>query len=191
MRFSTRFAGLCAAFTLLFAIEASAGSLLLTFPEPTNPPAVTIGPFPQPPLTVGSVNFTVPHGERVVAAVVSGFWGTTSFPESTAGVDVYLDDILVAQCVKPTSGCWEQHSGQLPWSYTLTENDLKRLADGNAKLTVVQTSDVTVRLGVTTLIIQLGPAETVPTLSTLGLMLLSAALGLAALASWRLRARRS
>jgi hypothetical protein len=150
-----------------------------------------VEPFPQPPLTVGTVDFTIPHGERVVAAVISGFWGTTDFPVSTAGVDVFLDDILVARCVKPTSGCWEQHSGQLPWSYTLTGDELKRLTDGTAKLTAVQTSDVTIRLGMSTLIVQLGPAETVPTLSTFGLMLLSAMLGLAALATWRIRTRRS
>jgi hypothetical protein len=127
----------------------------------------------------------------VVAATISGFWGTTAIPEATAGVDVFLDGVLVARCVKPSSGCWEQHSGQRSWSYTLTGDDLKVLADGKAKLTAVQTSDDTVRLGITTLIVQLGPAETVPTLSTFGLMLLSAMLGLAALATWRVRSRRS
>ena len=186
MRLVTRLPGLCAVFASLFVGVAGAGTLVLTFPESSNTPSFSVaGPFPQPPLNVGTVNFTVPIHERVVAASISGFWGTTDRPEATAGVDVFLDGVLVARCLKPSSDCWEGHPGQRSWSYTLTEQELKVLNDGSAKLTAVQTSDDTVRLGVTTLIVQTGPLDSIPTLTTFGFLLLTAGLALTAFASRR------
>jgi uncharacterized cupin superfamily protein len=186
----------------LAAASAWAGTIVLTFPELANPPPQPVqNPFPpQQPLQVGTVNFPVPAGEQVIAAQISGFWGSSLLPEGTAGVDVFVDGVLVAQCVKPSAGCWEAAFGPRPWSHVFTESELAVLNDGVAKMTAVQTSDVTVRLGTSTLIVQTGPIPLppatreptkeptepeVPTLSPLGLLALIA--GLAAAGAFMVR----
>jgi hypothetical protein len=195
MRTVTLTKGVAAFAVWLAATSAWAGTVVLTFPELANPPSQSVqNPFPpQPPLPVGTVNFPVPAGEQVIAAQISGFWGSSLLPEGTAGVDVFVDGVLVAQCVKPSAGCWEPASGQRPWSYVFTESELAVLNDGVAKMTAVQTSDVTVRLGTSTLIVQTGPIPAValpvepevPTLSPLALLALIA--GLAAAGAFVLR----
>jgi hypothetical protein len=175
----------------LAAIPAWAATIVVTFPELANPPSHSAqNPFPVlQPLPVGTVTFPVPSGERVVAAQISGFWGSSLIPEGTAGVDVRVDGVLVAQCVKPASGCWEPAAGQRPWSHEFTESELSVLNDGVADMTALQTSDITVRLGTSTLIVQTGPLPpviveptllpAVPALSSLGLLALIAGLAVA------------
>ena len=167
---------------LVAACAADAATFVRTFPELDGPPAGSaLGPFPT--LAVGTVTFPVPAGHTVVAAVVSGFWGTSTIPEEgTAGVNVVLDGVLVAQCVKPSPGCWGNSSGQRPWNYVLGPSELAALNDGVATMTAVQTSDITVRLGTSTLIVETGPVPpppTVPTLSALGLLALVAGMAAA------------
>jgi hypothetical protein len=158
--------------------SAWAAAHVLVFPELSDPPSHAVEePFPpQPPLPVGTVNFSVPAGERVVAATISGFWGTSLVPDGTAGVDVRVDGILVAQCVKPSADCWQSAAQQRPWSYTFSATELVAFNDGVASMTAVQTSDISVRLGTSTLIIETGPLPAVPALSTLGLLALIAGL---------------
>ena len=125
------------------------------------------------------MSFTIPAKERVASARISGFWGSTDVPASTAGVDLLLDGILVAQCVKPSPDCWVDATSQRPWSYTFAKKDLAKLADGSATLTAVQTSEISVRVGVSTLVIETEPADRIPTLSALPLLALAAGLALA------------
>jgi len=162
------------------ACTAGASTAVLTFPELNSPPSLLVqDPFPpQPPLTVGTVTFPVPAGEHVIAAKISGFWGSSLIPEGTAGVNVMVDGILVAQCVKPAPECWEAGVGQRPWSHIFSPQELIALDDGVAKLTAVQTSDVAVRLGVSTLIVETAPipVQTVPALSAAALLWLMAGL---------------
>ena len=181
MRVTALFSGVCGVVASLIVGAAGAATIVVTFPELQNPPALTVaGPFPSPTaLDIGTVNFTIPPGERVASARISGFWGSTDVPASTAGVDILLDGIVVAQCVKPAPDCWVDASSQRPWSYTFAKQDLPKLADGTATLTAVQTSEISVRLGLTTLVIETEPADRVPTLSTLPLLALAAGLALA------------
>src|SRR5215510_9893018 len=87
------------ALLLVVAQCAWADTIEVTFPELQNPPTFSVaGPFPQPSVQVATVGFAIPHGSRIVAAQVSGFWGSSSVSESTAGVDVLLDGVLIAQC---------------------------------------------------------------------------------------------
>jgi len=159
----------------LAAGSPAAATLVGTFPELQNPLSFEVVlPFPHPAVTVGSVLYSIPLGERVVAAKISGFWGTNQNPAATAGVDVLVDGVLVARCVKNEAGCWEPAADQRPWSHIFAESELKVLNDGVATLTAMQTSEFTVQLGVSTLIIETGPPPAVPTLSPLGLLFLLA-----------------
>lgn len=190
MRMFTLVRGIFGIAATLATCWAGAATLVVGFPEITDPPKFSVDDlFPAPPLTVGTVKFEIPPGQKVVAAQISGFWGSSLIPEATAGVDVLVDGILVAQCVKPAVGCYELGSGQRPWSYVFTDAELAQLADGEAKMTAVQTSDVTVRLGRSTLFIQTGPAETIPALSLFGLLSLMAGLAAAGALALRRMAR--
>lgn len=101
------------------------------------------GPF-DPPTVVGTFNILA--GDT--SLTISGFFGNSVVPNSS-GVQIFLGSILVAECVEFTT-CY---TGLTPttWSDTLTGTDLASLGTGTVDLTAVQTSQFTVRLGVTTL----------------------------------------
>ena len=180
MRMLTPIQGLIGIIASLAACAVAATTLVATFPELQNPPSfLSSAKFPQPPLTVGTVVFAIPRGERVVGATISGFWGSSVVPDSTAGVDVLVDGILVAQCVKLVPYCYDPAPAARPWSYTFTDDELSKLSDGTATMTAVQTSDDTVRLGQALLTVRTSPVPGVPTLSTLGLVWLAAGLAAA------------
>jgi hypothetical protein len=155
---------------------AGAAPVYLQFPEYTGP-SVPAGPYPQPPVEVGTETFAIPPGEVVIAATVSGFWGAPGGdPNSTAGVDVMLDGVTVAQCAKDDPSCYDYGVPMRPWTYTLTPAEMSRLNDGIAKLTVVQTSELKVNIGVTTVKIETGPPAGIPATSPLGLLALFGAM---------------
>jgi hypothetical protein len=174
-------------FAALAATLAMAGNVLVAFPEFNGAPVTLNGPFPQPAQTVATRTFTIPEGERVVSAYISGYWGSSVDPDSTAGVEVKLDGYTVASCNKPDPGCYTGDQGRRQWSHTLTEVEMSALNDGTATLTVVQTSDVSVRLGVTTLYIETGVPPSIPALSPLSLLALLA--GMAAAGALALQRR--
>jgi hypothetical protein len=202
-------AGVVAAFATSLA---AAATIVVTFPELNG--AAIDSPFPQPPVTVGAQALSIPAGDRIVSARISGFWGTSAKPDSTAGVSVLLDGVEVARCEKPDPGCWLGDSGQRPWQHTFTASELPALNGGTATLTAVQTSDEFVRLGVSTLVIDTapipvidppvppvidppvppvidpGPVSVVPTLSPLGLLALLAAMAIAGMVAVKRRRRR-
>jgi hypothetical protein len=186
MRTLTPIRGLLGVMALLAASSAAATVLTVTFAELQNPPSfLESAEFPQPPLPLGTATFAIPAGERVVGATVSGFWGSSVVPDSTAGVDVLVDGILVARCVKHQPDCYEPGYAPRPWTYTFTRSELRQFDDGAATMTAVQTSDDTVRLGQATLVIETARIPTVPALSPLGLLWLTA--GLAAAGALALR----
>lgn len=81
-------------------------------------------------------------------ATVSGTWGNAAFSASSAGADLFIDDLLVAQCFE-FDACWQNATGTQTWSYTFTVADIATgiLDDGAAVLSVVQTSSSRVRIG--------------------------------------------
>jgi hypothetical protein len=172
---------------LLAAGSIAAASLVVTFPE-VNGPANASGPFPAPPLTIGPRTFTIPGGDRVVSATISGSWGSSLDPNSTSGVTVLLDGFTVATCVKPDPNCWTGQVGPRAWTHVLTDSEKLQLNDGQATLTAVQTSDLAIRMGVTTLLIETAPSI-VPALSPLGLALLLVAMAAAGALAVRRYAR--
>jgi hypothetical protein len=152
---------------------AAAATSIVAFPE-VNGPATPSGPFPQPPIIVATRTYTVPAGEQVVSAEISGLWGSSGDPNSTAGVDVVVNGVVVATCVKPDPACWSGEVGQRPWNYKFQGTELVALNGGAATMSAVQTSDLSVRLGVSTLVIETAPPPIVPALSPLGLAALAA-----------------
>lgn len=99
------------------------------------------GPY-QPSVVVGT--FNILPGDTSIT--ISGMFGNTVSPAS-AGVNLYLGTVLVAQCVE-NGVCY--NSGA-PWSDTLTASQIASLGTGTVDFTAVQTSQFTTRLGVTTL----------------------------------------
>jgi hypothetical protein len=149
--------------------EAQAATLTYSLPEYNFDGAPT---FPNPANLVGTFSYTLPSDEKIVSAVIEGTFGNSVFP-SSAGVDVYLDNLLVAQCIE-FEPCW---SGFEPvnWRFTFDESHFSLLEDGIVTLTAAQTSEFVARLGTTTLTIETTsepspPPESIPEpATTLGL----------------------
>jgi len=180
---------------LLAGACAAAATLVVSFPDFDGPEST--GPFPQPSLPVGAPqSYSIPAGERVVSATISGSWGSAAKPFSTAGADVFVNGIRVARCVRDDPGCYLDGPAQRPWSYTFTDPELLRLSGGSAAMTAVQTSDLFIRLGASTLILTTAPQAAVPAipaipaLSPAGLGALLAAMAAAGGFALRRRGRR-
>ena len=100
-------------------------------------------PYPRPAVTVGTFTYSVPAGEVIVGATISGYFGNSAVPNS-AGVDVRLNGALVGQCVMYDTCYWLG----APWSHTFSASEARSLlGSGSAVLTAVQTSQYTIRLG--------------------------------------------
>ena len=138
-----------------------------TLPDYTGPADFDGTSLPSSETTIGTFSFTVPDGDEVVSASVSGTWGNGDFP-STAGTDVFLDGIMVAQCIE-FADCWKNATGILPWSFTLAGDQLDLLDDGMAELTVIQTSTIGVVLGSLTMELETAAVHT-PEPTTLALL---------------------
>ena len=102
------------------------------------------GPY-DPPTVVGTFNILA--GDT--SATISGFFGNSAAFTNSAGVDIYLGSILVAQCIQFNT-CYSSSTPTV-WSDTLSAAQLASLGIGPVNLTAVQTSQQFVRLGVTTL----------------------------------------
>jgi hypothetical protein len=160
-----------AAVTMLAATMGPAAAAPLTFTLPGFFNNGTDDPTTLPSTdTVGT--FTgLPTG-FVVGAKISGFFGTLD-SLSTAGVELFLDGLLVATC---NSGDACENGSALspvPWSFTLTADELALLTDGSATLTAEQTDIGQVNIDVTTLQV------TVPEPASLALLGLPLVLGAA------------
>lgn len=116
-----------------------------TLPEFNGPEFVDPGPY-LPPSLVGT--FMILPGDTGIT--ISGTFGN-SLTGSTAGVNLYLGSILVAQCVQFTPCYNNLTKTPTPWSMTLTPAQMASLGTGAVDFTVVETSQFYVRLGETTL----------------------------------------
>ncbi len=114
-------------------------------------------PYPLPAVPAGTFLYALPAGEAITAATVSGTWGTAIVPNSTAGVDVFGDGLLVAQCIPFAADCWVAGPPFRPWAHVFAPGDFGLLADGSFALTAVQTSEFVIRLGTPTLSITTAP----------------------------------
>lgn len=159
------------------ATMARADVFTLTLPEFNTPFVPPPGPPPVTPFAVGTFNF--PAGQQITAASLTGTFGN-SVSSSSAATDLFLDGLLVAQCL---AGAACTNPGPTPFSFAFSAANLALLTDGAATLTAVQTSFGAIRLGQLSLRV-----ETIPepaTVVLLGTGLAAAAAGL------RRRRRRS
>jgi hypothetical protein len=151
---------------LLLAVAASAPAARAqysqTLPEYNGP--ADAGVYPSAPYAVGT--FTGIPGGTITTAVISGFFGNGTVPNSSAA-SVYLNSILVAQCVQ-FEACYSSTS-PTPWSHVFTAAEFASLAGPTADLTVTQDSPFTIRLGETTLTIRYDVVAT-PEPATLALL---------------------
>ncbi|NNF17476.1 MAG: PEP-CTERM sorting domain-containing protein [Gammaproteobacteria bacterium] len=142
---NTNFFAKGALLTLVLTVSQAAMAVPVTATLPDySSPGDTSG-FP---IDLGDVGTFVFATGDMLSATLSGTWGNSDYALSSAGADVFLDGILVAQCVEFDS-CWQDATGTLAWSYTFTAADLALgiLDDGMANLSVIQTSSFSVRLG--------------------------------------------
>ena len=99
--------------------------------------------------TIRTFNYTVPPGRQVVDAVVSGTWGDGSPFDSSAPVELYLDGVLVAECVQ-FALCWLDDGQLVDWSFGFAANAVPGIdtlfGDGQANLTAVQNDEISVIL---------------------------------------------
>ncbi len=134
--------------------------------------------FPPDPITIGTFDFTIPTGDQIVGATISGTFGDVNEPGS-ALADLFVDggSIQVAACDDPTASCAVGGS-PVSWSYTFTKAQLGDLTGGSLDFTAVQNSFGAVIVGTPSLDIQAVPEPS---------SIFTLAGGLLAFAAWRRR----
>ncbi|HEY7494604.1 MAG TPA: PEP-CTERM sorting domain-containing protein [Candidatus Tectomicrobia bacterium] len=135
----------------LFATHLNAATIVVSLPEFDGDFHDVGEPYPLPSVFIGTFTYGIPSGETITGAMIDGAFGN-SLVESTAGVDYFVDGILVAQCLPYGTPCWTG-PGPNAWSYVFAPADFSSLADGAADFTAMQTNEYTIRTGVTTLTI--------------------------------------
>jgi hypothetical protein len=106
--------------------------------------------FPVTEQAIGTFNFDL-TGLTIVSATLEGTFGNSS-ATSTAPVDVFADDSLVAQCLSVVDSCAQHGNDPDPWSFLYA--DFSDLLDGLLDLSFIQTDESITRLGETTLTIE-------------------------------------
>jgi hypothetical protein len=126
--------------------------------------------FPPAGISIGTFNFTIPAGERVIGATISGTFGDVNIPV-TALADLFVDNgtIEAGKCdiesdgvTYPPCAAGTVDGSLVPWSYTFSSTDLTNLATGfshgSIDFTAVQNSPFgAVVVGDPTLDIQVSP----------------------------------
>lgn len=139
--------------------------------------------FPPDPITIGTFNVTIPAGDVVTGATISGTFGDVNY-SSTALVDLFLNGVSVGGCDQNMDGSYPPcATGSDPlatWSYTFTGTQFDDLlALGNPlDFTAVQNSLGSVVIGSPTLDLQVAPEPS---------LIFPLAGGLLALVAWRRR----
>ncbi len=125
----------------IFGVTAT--TITTTLPE-FNGPYNPTGPYPLPAVTVGSFTYTIPAGEHIITAVITGSFGNSFFPD-TAGVDVFAGGVMIARCVQLTA-CDTTLVAPSPFTYTFSPANLSLLTPGFLAVSAVQTGGNYIRL---------------------------------------------
>jgi len=115
-------------------------------------------------ITIGTFNFTIPVGNQVSGATISGTFGDVNL-STTALADLFVDvgNINVAACDSMGDDCFAGAFNGLPvpWSHTFSGAELSELASdftsGSLDFTAVQNSFGAVIVGTPSLDIQTVP----------------------------------
>lgn len=107
--------------------------------------------LPPSSISIGTFEFTIPTGESVTGATISGTFGDVNIPV-TALADLWVDSgtIEVGECDStledsaPACAFGTDDGSLVSWSYTFSSTDLNNLAadfsDGSIDFTAVQNS---------------------------------------------------
>src|SRR5258706_12221310 len=94
---------ICALLLVISALSLNAATIIATLPE-YNGPMNPTGPFPASTLTVGTFTYTIPVGQQIISATLSGTFGKPQFT-NTAGVDLSAGGLLFASRA-PVAPCY-------------------------------------------------------------------------------------
>jgi hypothetical protein len=123
-------------------------------------PSAAHATFPLPAITVGEFDFTIPTGESIVGATISGFFGNSS-PDyagfTTAPVDLFVNGIAVGSCGIGAICSTSAATGETAWSHTFSAAEFAAIATGQAVLTAVQQGPSQIDLDVTQVTINTAP----------------------------------
>ncbi len=121
--------------------------------------------FPLSAVTVATETFTVPPGQQVSSAALTGIFGSTStYYGSTAEFDLLLNGVQVGSTYDVTP---DPYNNVVPFDFTIADLGLlSSLNGGTATLSVVQESPYNIRLSATELTMQTS-SSTVPEPSVL------------------------
>jgi hypothetical protein len=136
--------------------------------------------FPSNPITIGTFTFSIPKGDVITGATISGTFGDQNIPV-TALTDLFVDGtIKVGGCDSNSDPCAAGtiDGSLVPWSHPFTATELGALTGGSLAFTAVQNSFGAVIVGTPTLDIQVVPEPS---------SIFTLAGGLLAFAAWRRR----
>ena len=136
--------------------------------------------FPPNPITIGTFTFSIPTGEVITGATISGTFGDPNLG-FTSLTDLFVDGgtIEVGNCDSTSDPCAIGGS-PVPWSHSFTTAELGDLAAGFFDFTAVQNSFGEVIVGSPSLDIQVAQTPEPSSIFTM-------AGGLLAFAAWRRR----
>jgi hypothetical protein len=165
--------GLGVVFAWSISTPAFAGILTSTLPDFDYIGAT----FPSAPQNVGTFSYSIPTGEIISAATISGTWGNSNV-DTSAPNRLFVEGIEVAFC--DSSG--STGTGALPcdsnysidWSFDFAPVDFVRFDDGLAPMTAIQDAWYAIRLSNLQLSITTA-SSAVPEPSTLALMVIGLA----------------
>jgi PEP-CTERM motif len=145
---------ICALLLAISALCVNAATITASLPE-FNGPLNTTGPFGMT-LNVGTFVYTLPVGEQIISATLTGTFGNSKFPDA-AGEDLRAGGLLFASCA-PLASC---DTGMIiePFSFTFPSANFGLLSGGSLAVTATQLSGNIVRLGPETLTINTQPTE--------------------------------
>jgi len=144
-----------ALFCLATICTANATIITVNFPEVNY---VAGPPFPSPQITWDTETYTIPVGQMIVSANMSGTWGSTSvYYDSTAETQLFVNNVLVSDT---TTLSPDPYDNVVPFSYNYT--NFSSLSSGSATLSFIQTTSYEVRLSTTTLTMKTAPVPVPP-----------------------------
>lgn len=146
-----------AALSLGLGTSASASISASTLPEFSGNYYDSTLTYPLAPVTIGTFTFTVPTGETITNATVSGTFGNSSV-NSTTLETLYLGGIQVASCSSTSDPCFDPATpfdAPTTWSYTFNPAQLAIFYSGSVDFTVVQNGPFQVQEGATTLNVEI------------------------------------
>jgi hypothetical protein len=140
-------------YALSFSAPAQAAVIASTVPEYNGAfedPSLT---YPLPSVLIGTFSYTIPTGDRLVGATISGTFGNLDQANTTALSDYFLGSVEVAACDSTANPCFSADINAPPtaWTYTFTAAQLAALATGSANFSVVQNGPFSVQTGITEL----------------------------------------